>query len=420
MRRIAHVLLIATLVAIPIEDVWDLPGVGTLARVLGLLAFGAWALSVLASGRTRAPDTFHAFAFGLVVWVGLSLFWSLDTNATLERIETFLQLLALSIVIWDICVTERMVGAALQALVFGLSVAATSVFVNFARGVEAYYGRFASTGADPNYLSMTLALGMPIAWYLSLRSPNRALRIFNMLYVPVAAVAMGLTGSRGGFVAGFVAIAYILSTVKQLRPAGLGGLLVVIGLAITTILLIVPETTFERMGSVGDEITEGDLNGRVGIWLEARDAFVQRPLFGIGAGATRAVLPTGKVGHNVAITMGLELGIVGLLLFGGMVGSAIRAAARGHQPDRPMWFALLAIWGIGSLSLSLEPRKFTWILLTLMALAPQAVRTRVPEGDPTGGVVGQPSSQLVNVSTTTDQLGAVSDWPYELHYGPPR
>jgi len=401
MRRIAHVLLIATLLAIPVEDVWDLPGVGTLAKVLGLLAFGAWALSVLASGRMRATDAFHAFAFSLVAWVGLSLFWSLDTNTTLERIETFLQLLALSIVVWDICVSERMIGAALQALVFGLWVAAGSVFVNFARGVEAYYGRFASTGADPNYLAMTLALGIPMAWHLSLRTPNRALRVFNMLYIPVAGVAMGLTGSRGGFVAGFVAVAYILSTVKQLRPAGLVGLLVIVAVAITTISSIVPDTTFERIGSVGTEFAEGDLNGRAGIWLEARDAFVERPVFGIGAGASRAVLPTGKVGHNVAITMGLELGIVGLFLFGGMVGSALRAAAQGHQPDRRMWLVLLAIWGIGSLSLSLETRKFTWILLTLVALAPHAVRRTGPEGDPTDGVVGQPS-------------------PYATHVGQPR
>jgi O-antigen ligase len=374
MRRIAYLLLMATLVTIPFEDIYKLPGVGTLSRVFGFLTFAAWALSAFAEGRMRRPDAFHTFAFGLVGWVGLSLLWSLDSNTTLGRIETFLQLLALSLVVWDLCESSRAVRAAIQALVLGLWFASISVFMNFAQGVEAYYGRFSASGADPNYMSMMLALGMPLAWYLSLHSERRQIRLMNILYVPVGFLAMGLTGSRGGFLAGFVAIGYILSTIGRLKPAGFAALLIAVGAAVAAISVVVPDTTIERIVSVGDEISEGDLNGRAGIWLEAWDAFAQRPVAGIGAGASRAVLPTGKVPHSVAITIGLELGIAGLALFVGMVAASLRFARWLTRLDRRMWLSVVAIWAIGSLSLSLETRKLTWILFSLLLGATVAAR----------------------------------------------
>jgi O-antigen ligase len=374
MRRIAYYLLMATLFTIPFEDIYKFPTVGTLSRVFGFLTFAAWALSAFSRGRMRRPDAFHTLAFWLVVWVGLSLLWSLDSNTTLERIETLLQLLALSLVVWDLFESTRAVRAAIQALVLGLWFASMSVLVNFAQGVEAYYGRFSASSADPNYMSMMLAMGMPLAWYLSMHAERRQVGIINIMYVPVAGLAMGLTGSRGGFLAGFVAIGYILSTVRRLKPAGFVALLVVLGAAVTAIALVVPDTTIERIVSVGDEISEGDLNGRAGIWLEAWDAFVERPLAGIGAGASRAVLPTGKVPHSVTITVALELGIIGLGLFAAMVGSSLRFTGSLTRQDRRMWLSVAAIWAIGSLSLSLETRKLTWILLSLLVGATVAAR----------------------------------------------
>lgn len=370
MRRLAYVLLLLTLASVPFEDVVKFPVIGTLSRVLGALAFASWAASAFGSGHMRQPAAFHALVYGYVVWVGLSLFWSLDATATVRRIETYLQLLALALVIWDLCASRRAIEHALQALVVGLGVAAGSLFMNFARGTEAYYGRFAASGADPNYMSLVLALGIPIAWFLWLFGTRTPYRHLNLAYIPAALVAMGLTGSRGGMIAGFVALAYVLSTAKRLSPSGFVAGLVILGAGLSAISYVVPESAIDRIASVSDEIREGDLNGRAGIWLEARDAYVDRPVLGIGAGATRTVLPGGKTGHNVAINLLLELGFVGFVLFAGMAAAAVRSAIAAPRPDRRLWIVLLAIWGIGSLSLSLETRKITWILFSLVVLAP--------------------------------------------------
>jgi O-antigen ligase len=381
MRRIAYLLLLATLVTIPLEDVFEVPGIGTLARAFGLLAFVAWALSAFTQGSMRRPDGFHTFAFLLAIWAGLSLLWSLDTVKTLERIETYLQLLTLSLVVWDLCDSKRTIRDAMQALVIGMWLASSSVFINFAQGIESNYGRFSASGADPNYMSMMVAFGIPFAWYLALHSQRKSLRLLNLLYIPAAFLAMGLTGSRGGFVAGFVAIVYLLSTIRRLKPAGFIALLVASAAAVAAISAIVPETTAERVVSVGDAISEGDLNGRTEIWLEAWDAFVERPLAGIGAGASRAVLPSGKVPHSVAFTIGLELGIIGLTLFAGMVAASLRWAGALTRRDRLMWLAVVAIWATGAIALSLETRKLTWVLFSLLLGATVTARQSMLSGE---------------------------------------
>ncbi len=420
MRRIAYQLMLATLVTIPFEDVVKLPGLGTVARLFGLAAFATWAVSALASGTMRKPDASHVFAYGLVVWVGLGVFWSFDPGSTLDRIETFLQLLALSLLVWDLVDSAAAVRASIQALVIGLSVAAGSVFVNFARGVEAYYGRFASSGSDPNYLAMTLALGMPFAWYLAHHSPRRALRIANGAYLPVAAVAVALTGSRGGLLATSVALFYILVTIRRLRPAGFIALLILLGVATATAIQVVPESSFERIASVDEELIDGDLNGRAGIWLEARDAFFDRPVLGIGPGASRATLPTGKVGHNVVITVALELGIVGLALFVGFVAGTLRYLRSLPTSDRRLWLSVVAVWGVGSLSLSLETRKLTWVLFNLVLVASVAARAHWFIGDATQSV--QPSSSQDPDDarplslTTAVTAGPIADAPGRPRY----
>ena len=141
--------------------------------------------------------------------------------------------------------------------------------------------------------------------------------------------------------------------------------------------------------SLGDEIGEGDLNGRVAIWLEAWDAFLEYPVAGIGAGASRAVVSTGNVPHNVALTLALELGIVGLILFGGMVAAALRWSPSLPPRDRRMWWAVVAIWAVGALSLSVETRKLTWVVFSLLLAATAAARNPAHAG---AGEVNQPSA----------------------------
>lgn len=382
MRRIAYVLLLATLLTIPLEDVFQVPVIGTLARVFGIAAFAVWGLSVFAAEGMRRPTYFHLFALGLVAWVGFSLLWSFDPNSTLINIETFLQLFTLSLVVWDLCDSRRTLNAAIQALVVGMWLASASLFLNFARGIESHYGRFSASGADPNYMSVMLALGIPLAWYMVTNTRHRSLRFLNLLYIPAAVLAMGLTGSRGGFLAGFIAVVYLTIAAGRRRLGGLIVLLIAVAATVLLVSVIVPDGAAERTVNLDDEDA---LNGRVGIWMDAWDAFVQYPVSGVGAGASRAVLPTGNVPHNVALTVILELGIIGLALAAGLVATALRWSRFLTPWDRQMWWSVVGIWAVGSISLNLETRKLTWVIFSLVlaatAVARESLLATPDEGD---------------------------------------
>jgi hypothetical protein len=74
--------------------------------------------------------------------------------------------------------------------------------------------RFFAGGADPNSLGMTLALGVPIAWYLSLTAKRPLTRWLRRAYRPLAMFATVLTGSRGAMIAMMVALLIIPLTTR--------------------------------------------------------------------------------------------------------------------------------------------------------------------------------------------------------------
>lgn len=366
----AYLLLLATIFAIPFEESVKIPGLGTLAKALGLVAFAAWFLGVLVSGRMRTPVLFHYLFFGFGVWTSLSLYWSHDTSATAGRIVTFFLLFALVLVIWDLCDTPEAVRGALQAYVLGTWVAAISVYVSFAQNNQVKYGRFAADGAaDPNVMALFLAIGLPIAWYLFLNAQNRFTRWVDLAYMPAGVLAMALTGSRGGFIAGSVALVYVAMTIPRKKPIAFVSTIVVLIGAAVIVVTLVPAESFERIGTVDESIASGDLNGRTEIWQRAWDVYVEHPLLGTGAGSTRRVLGLDKVGHNVGVTAGLELGVIGAVLLATIIFVVFRRALSMRRPERRMWLAVLIMWMIGGISLDLATKKVTWLLFGLLVAA---------------------------------------------------
>ena len=368
--HIAYLLLLATIFAIPFEESVKIPGLGTLAKALGLAAFAAWFLGVLVSGRMRTPVLFHYLFFGFGVWTSLSLYWSLDTSATAGRIVTFFLLFALVLVIWDLCDTPEAVRGVLQAYVLGTWVASISVFVSFAQNNQVKYGRFAADGAaDPNVMALFLAIGLPIAWYLYLNAQNRFARWVNLAYMPAGVLAMALTGSRGGFIVGSVALVYVVMTIPRKKPVAFVSTIVVLIGAAVIVVALVPAESFERIGTVDESIASGDLNGRTEIWQRAWDVYVEHPLLGTGAGSTRRVLGLDKVGHNVGVTAGLELGVIGAVLLAAIIFVVFRRALSMRRPERRMWLTVLIMWMIGGISLDLATKKVTWLLFGLLVAA---------------------------------------------------
>jgi O-antigen ligase len=145
-------------------------------------------------------------------------------------------------------------------------------------------------------------------------------------------------------------------------------------LAVAAIALV-PPTSWKRLASAADEVSSGTLNSRTLLWKAGFAAFRTRPVAGIGAGAypeASAQLigrPWGfvPVAHNSFISVAVETGVIGIVLFGGMLAMLYRSAFLMSGPTRSFWLTQLAVWTVGVCSLTWEYRKPTWLLFGLAA-----------------------------------------------------
>lgn len=366
---------------LPWDVVVNLPVLGSIPRIVGLVASGVGLVYILARQRIRLLSWFHVFAVLFVLWAGVSSFWSIDPEATQARFGTYLQLVVLVWLIWEIAWSPERGRGLLQAYVLGACVAAAATVYNYFSGVaykvtaEGEGVRFVALNQDPNELGVILALGLPMAWYLSLgATPQRRIPWVWRLYIPLGLTATLLTASRAAFLTALVGLMIVPWTLgrMRLRTKVALGVLAVGSLAIA--LSLVPETSLERIQTLGSDIRGrgGTFGGRIQIWLAGLEVAREHPLVGVGAGAFQVAvapkLPQAMYAHQTFLEILVEQGIVGFLLLLGMVAAAVKPL---RQPlplfQRRLWIVLLATLGIGSLTLHLGHRKQVWFVLGLLA-----------------------------------------------------
>lgn len=380
MRTLALWLSFILIFTVPWELAVDLPGIGTISRVVGLALLACWLFTILVAGQVRRPTPFHLVVFLFVLWNAASLFWSVDRSTTLDRLITYAQLFVLLFVLWDLLTTPAALAASLQAYVLGGYVSAFSVFYSYYYATD-FYGcaecpdrRFSAASFQPDDLAGILALGIPLAWYLAVFCYQQGklgtgLRLANYAYVPVASLAIALTGTRGALIASVPAFVFALATMTQLqlRTRIALGLVLIAGL--NALQDFIPLSSFQRLSTIGSEVASGDLNGRVTIWRHGLAMFVQHPLLGVGSGAFRAAIGIGKVAHNVYLSILVELGVIGFLLFAMILTMALGKALRHKGWAKWFWLSLLAGWAIDAFSLTLEMRKPTWLVFGLVVVS---------------------------------------------------
>lgn len=374
MRAMALSFSLVLIFVIPWEGVIQLPGLGTVARSLGLAVGAFWLATVVISGRFRKPGAFHIAVAIFVLWNAISVFWSADVNRSMTRVGTWVQLLVLVLIIWDLYTTRAALLAGLQAYVLGAYIAVVGAIVNYIAGNPVYsnFQRFSSGETNPDGFAFIVVLGVPVAWYLAgSMSVNRRgyplLKFLNYAYILVALFGIALSGTRTAMIAAIPATAYGLASLGGVR---IGTRIAVVVLLSSAVLIILPEIqplrSFQRLGTTATELVQGDLNQRLGIWSEGLATFAERPLTGVGSNMYRSVNSLGKVGHNSFISVLVELGLIGFALFAIPVTIAVFQAWGQPKWERNFWLTVFVIWVIGSSALTWEHRKTTWLFLSFM------------------------------------------------------
>jgi len=392
MRRLTLWLSWLLMFVVAFEDLFQVGLLGTTGRTVGLALAGSWLLSVIAlGGRIRPLGTIHTVMAGFALWAATSTFWSINSDASLEQSITYAQLVLLALIVWDVYEKPEHLHGGLQAYLLGGWVCLAQLLRAFLTG-EAQ--RRLSVGYfNENTLGFTLALCIPVAWYLTLcgwRGADRLsaswaalLRLSNLAFIPAATLGIALTASRSSMLGAMFGFGYMALSMNRLRRGARMLLLAgAAGLAVYG-LTLVPKASLERLGGTTNVVSHGDWNGRLPIWSEALRIISERPLLGTGVHTfTQAAYETNSAPHNFVLSVFAELGLVGFVLYSGILMCAFLYALRQPRDDAAFWLAMLAVWLLNALTHNFEDQKITWLLFGLVAVGARLWQSPLRERGP--------------------------------------
>lgn len=381
MGRYAFSIIWLMVFTIPWSNMILIPGLGTISYVLGPPVLAVGILATLYHQKIRF-HLMHGVMLTFGLWLFITYFWSIDPYTSQLAIISYTQNIILAWLIFQWATRIRQVNALLAAYVLGAYIAVGAVIFGFVSG-EQNAVRYTATGFNANNIACIMALGIPMAWYLTLNKTKAILVWIYRIYPAFALFAILLTASRGGFIVAVVGLFFIFFSYRGLPFLNK---FILLSIAATTALLLtlyVPVESFNRIDTIGSEVASGSLNSRVDIWVAGLHAIGEHPmgvigvLWGIGVGCfPHAIAPIlfYASAHNVFLSMLVEVGVIGFLLFTAILFVALLSTQRMPRLERLLWLVLLSQWGIAAMTSNMQWRKETWLLFALLAAHAAALR----------------------------------------------
>lgn len=242
--------------------------------------------------------------------------------------------------------------------------------------------RLQATGMfqDPNELCVFLSAMVPLCLFFLMDSSSGFVRFAWVLPLGMFGYGIALTYSRGGFLAFLVGLAALTwAKFGWRRMIALGFL----GLPILLLLFAGRQTDISAASGTGQT--------RVQLWSDWLYVFKENPVLGQGMSlpdAEAKQLPGYDVkhlAHNSYLQSFADLGVVGGVLFLGAVYLAMMSLIRfgsgqthilepGQQRIQPYLVGVVAAFGFGLLSLSVNYVVFTYLIVGLAAAYPAMTR----------------------------------------------
>ncbi|MEO8592720.1 MAG: O-antigen ligase family protein [Candidatus Solibacter sp.] len=378
LERVAWALVWLLVLSLPLEKSLLIFGGATISRTLGVAAFAATLAAVLWTRRLRPLNAVLLVAGAYVAWCALTVFWSFSRPASLERAATMVQLWGMLWVLWERCRTPRVQTWLLRAYVTGAAFSSLFTMVRYALREQTYYRRYAAPGFDPNDMGVTLALAVPICLYLAATTRGRAVWAVRLAAALILAAVI-LTGSRTALGAACVAFLYSAITWrKAITPQRVTG----VGLALLLVLSIVrlaPQPSRQRLATLPQEAITGTFHGRTAFWKTGLKLLRRHWALGVGIAAfpeaakpwlgTSTLAGAPFTTHGTFLSILVESGIPGGLLFGIMLSIVVFWAWMLGPSERALWLTTLVVWTVGVSMLTWEQRKPTWLIVGLIMTA---------------------------------------------------
>jgi O-antigen ligase len=366
----------------------------TISRICAPIAL-VLVIVALMRGATLRPAAPVCWAAAYALWAIASGLWSVHLGSTLSQLASLgigiAYMLAFAVLLAKRRDMDRVLYA-LAIVAFGIGI----------YGMATSQGRAGTDTGDANYFAMVEIIALPLVLALAADARARWLRlgVYGVALVIIAAVFSSL--SRGGL----IALSAVLVVIVALPARTFFGspqqkLIVVLCLIIGVVgaYKLTSQALSQRVGAVFT--SQGSTgSGRLNAWRAALTSVRERPFTGLGYGgfqpsANELMLstpgvdlsnfnlrPNGLEAHSAYIGTLAELGVVGLGLFLGLLGStalAIKrsaAAAREAGAISTMRIAnalLISLvgWAFASIFLSSETGRPLWIIIGIAVALPK-------------------------------------------------
>jgi O-antigen ligase len=366
--------------AMPWEDAITISGFGTSARLIGMVAVGLGVLAIIERGKIRRPAAGHIVMGLFVLLAALSYMWSLYPEGTLERAFSYIQLLTMVWLIWELAprMSEQM--RLMQAYLLGTFVSGIDTVYRFLSHQESAYQRYAGARLDANDLGLIMALSIPVSYYMLIQNKGPMAWVYR-LQLALASTTILLTASRGATLASLVALTIVPLSHARLTGRQRIALLLTVSLFGCGAVLFVPSSSWERLSTMPTELAQGTLTGRTVIWTGGWELFRAHPFLGVGSNAFRLIVsrvlaepirpdelgrPPAPAPHNTFLSVLVEQGMIGFTLFCALLG-VLALSLRALPPfPQKLWIVCLGVWVVGVSSLTWEMRKPTWFFFGLL------------------------------------------------------
>ncbi|MEV4656121.1 O-antigen ligase family protein [Micromonospora sp. NPDC049301] len=370
-RSSSDLLAVALLGTAALVSAWsqDHPNL-CLALVVGAIAL---------TGRAPRLQPADVVALAVAAWAGVTMMWTVDSGTTLKTALTYASAALIFVAIRHLAarvVTALVVGGCylLGCVVRAWDVVRAALGGNLPARSDALdlTVRFGVEGVNLNFTAYTLATGCLLAsLLLTVRGQHPAVRVLLALPLPVLACGVLLNGTKGALVAITLIPVYLVTSRLSPRLA-----LATVTVLVPALLILVPlgmgDDSLRQFDTSFGQRSTGDLSGRLLVWPEALATWSDNVFLGIGAGSFPIVNSVGVGAHNLLLTVGNDLGLLGVLGYAAVFTLALGRYARQSAPARQRAGAYLVtlfpIWLTGHWETSLG----AWLTLGLLTALPSA------------------------------------------------
>jgi probable O-glycosylation ligase (exosortase A-associated) len=305
------------------------------AQVIALVTVGSLVVALFMSKeKLRAQGSLTLFLWiAFVVWMNFTTLFALVPDEAQIGWSRMIKIQFITFVtLFIMHGRERLYAlVGIIALSLGFFGVKGGIFAVLTGGNNIVWGPPGSFIEGNNELGLALVMTVPLMWYLRLRLPWPVLRWPLLGAIGITALAILSTQSRGAFLAICAMVAFLW--LKSPKKFWTGLALIV---ALPVLFSMMPESWYQRMGTIEDYQEDGSAMGRINAWHFAYNLAKAHPVTGGGFNTFTPELFERYApnpddfhdAHSIYFQVLGEHGFVGLFLFLSLLAAAFATGQR--------------------------------------------------------------------------------------------